>query len=252
MPSRVTAGTADRVRPAHDTAQARSYMRDAAEAAAAPMSHIFITAKRRKELEERFRTNEKRGAAIDILRRGRVAAAHAALSNKTWTQNMSVMRLWFEFCEIDGIDPTVFGVVPGDEHPRPSQLAREDEKRSDFSMYMVNNPRKAGATHNAGNTAASYVSHVRTCYEFRLNPPRRVGGAGVSEVKNGLGHALRRCLNGLRKLQRPEPQQESSGSIRSHDALEESIESSRSVRRHDLGVRVRRLARRATQRWACA
>ena len=188
MPSRVTAGTTNRWQPAHETAQARSYMRDAAEAAA-PMSHIAITAKRRKELDERFGTREKRDAAVDVLRRGRVAAAHAALSHKTWTQNASIMRFWFEFCELDGIDPTEFGVVPGDEHPRPSQLAWEDAKLPDLSLYVINNPRKAGITRNVGNTAAAYVSHVHTYYEFRLNPPRRVGGSGVSEVKDGLGHA---------------------------------------------------------------
>ena len=95
------------------------YMRDAAEAAA-PMSHMFITATRRKEMEQRFGTREKRDAAIDVLRRGRVAAAHAASSHKTWSQNTSIMRFWFEFCEIDGLAPTEFGVVPGDKHPKPS------------------------------------------------------------------------------------------------------------------------------------
>ena len=148
MPSRMATSMAGCVQPAHETTQARSYMRDAAEAAA-PMSHIATTAKRRKELDERFGTREKRDAAVDVLRRGRVAAAHAALSHKTWTQNASVMRCWFEFCELGGIDPTEFGVVPDDEHPRPSQLAWEDEKLSDLSMYVINNPRKAGITHNA-------------------------------------------------------------------------------------------------------
>ena len=204
MPSRIEAGVPSGAQPAHETTQARIYMRSAAEAAA-PMSHIAITAKRRKELNDRFGTREKRAEAIDVLRRGRVAAAHAALSHSTWTQNASIMRFWFEFCELEGIDPTEFGVVPYDEHPRPSQLAWEDEKMSDFSLYVINNPRKAGVTHNIGNTAASYVSHVRTYYEFRLNPPRRVGGSGVSEVKDGLGHALRRCLKGLRKLYPSDP-----------------------------------------------
>ena len=204
MPSRSAMGSTSGVQPAHMTAQARTYMRNAAEESA-PMSHIAITAKRRKELDTRFGTKQKRDAAVDVLRRGRVAAAHSALSHSTWTQNTSIMRFWFEFCELDGLDPTEFGVVPGDEHPRPSQLAWEDEKLSDFSLYVVNNPRKAGITHNVGNTAASYVSHVRTYYEFRLNPPRRVGGSGVSEVKDGLGHALRRCLKGLRKLYPSDP-----------------------------------------------
>ena len=119
MPSRMTADAAAHVRPAHDTEQARMYMCDAAEAAA-PMSRISITAKRTKEMEERFGTPEKLDAAIDVLRRGRVAAAHAASSHKTWSQNTSIMRFWFEFCEIDGLAPTEFGVVPGDKHPKPS------------------------------------------------------------------------------------------------------------------------------------
>ena len=171
------------------------------------MSHTAITAKRRKELETRFGTKEKRDAAVDVLRRGRVAAARAALSHSTWTQNTSIMRLWFEFVSLTvyGIDPAEFGVVPGDEHPRPSQFAWEDGKLSDFSMYVTKNPRKAGITHSLGNTAAPYVSHVRTYYEFRLNPPRRVGGSGVSDVKDGLRHALRRCLKGLRKLYPSDP-----------------------------------------------
>ena len=135
------------------------YMRDAAEAAV-PMSHMFITATRRKEMEQRFGTREKRDAAIDVLRRGRVAAAHAALSHKTWSQNTSILRFWFEFCEIDGLDPTELGVVPGDEYPKPSQLAWEGEKLSDFSTFVVNNPRKAGVTHNTGNTAASCLARA--------------------------------------------------------------------------------------------
>ena len=63
MPSRMTTSMAGCVRPAHETAHARSYMRDAAEAAA-PMSYIAITAKRRKELDERF---EARGINVTQL-----------------------------------------------------------------------------------------------------------------------------------------------------------------------------------------
>ena len=76
MPSRSATGRVSGVQPAHATAQARNYMRNAAEESA-PMPHIAITAKRRKELEARFGTKEKRDAAVDVLRRGRVAAAHA-------------------------------------------------------------------------------------------------------------------------------------------------------------------------------
>ena len=94
MPSRITAGMSSGAQPAHETTQARTYMRSAAEVAA-PMSHIAITAKRRKELNDRFGTREKRDEAIDVLRRGRVSAAHAALSHSTWTQNSSIMRFWF-------------------------------------------------------------------------------------------------------------------------------------------------------------
>ena len=131
--------------------------------------------------------------------------AQTGISNATWTQNVTIMRFWFEFCELEGGDPTEFGKVQGDEAPRPSQLAWADEVLARFSVYVTENPRKKGQTHNTGNTAGGYVSHVRAYYEFRLDPPRRVGGSGVSEAKGGLGHALRRCLKGLRKLHPSDP-----------------------------------------------
>ena len=76
--------------------------------------------------------------------------------------NRTIMRCWFEFCEVTGRDPTEFGIVPYDEAPRPSLLREEDEALSDFSVYVTENPRKAGKESNTGQTAASYVSHVRT------------------------------------------------------------------------------------------
>ena len=45
-------------------------------------------------------------------------------------------------------------------------------------------------------------SHV---LRIGLDPPRKVGGSGVSQAKGGLGHALRRCLKGLRKLHPSDP-----------------------------------------------
>ena len=53
MPSRIATSVSSGIQPAHETTQARSYMRSAAEVAA-PMSHIAITAKRRKELNDRL------------------------------------------------------------------------------------------------------------------------------------------------------------------------------------------------------
>ena len=188
----------------HRTSAAQREAADFAEAMA-PMATIAVTEKRRAELNEKFGTKEKREEAREVLRQGRVAAAHAALSNATWTQNVTIMRFWFEFCELEGADPAEFGKVPGDEAPRPPQLAWEDEVLARFSVYVTENPRKKGQTHNTGNTAGGYVSHVRTYYEFRLDPPRRVGGSGVSETRDGLGHALRRCLKGLRKLHPSDP-----------------------------------------------
>ena len=160
---------------------------------------VQITAKRRRELDEKFGTAAQREEAVLVIRRGRIAAAHAALSSATWSQNKTIMRMWFGFCELVGEDPTEFGVVHEDGPPRPSQLQHEDSTLADFATYVTENPRMAGKVSNTGNTAASYVAHVRTYYEFRLNPPRRVGGTGASEARDGLGHALRRCLKWLRK-----------------------------------------------------
>ena len=107
--------------------------------------------------------------------------------------------MWFEYCELVRLDPTEFGVVKEDAQPKPSQLVWEDGHLSDFAVYVAENQRKKGAATNTGNTSASYVSHVRTYYGFRLDPPRRVGGTGASEARDGLRHALWRCLKGLRK-----------------------------------------------------
>lgn len=170
------------------------------------MDRVHITDRRRRELTERFGTAEQREEAVLTVRRGRIAAAHAALSCNTWSQNKTIMRMWYEFCELDGTDPTTFGCVHADEAPRPSQLLYEDNKLAEFAVYVTEYPRKRGMTHNTGQTAASYVSHVRTFYEFRLDPPRRVGGTGASEARDGLGHALRRCLKGLRKRHPSNPQ----------------------------------------------
>ena len=150
------------------------------------MSDIRITDKRRRELDDKFGMSAKKNEAIMVIRRGRIAAAHAALSNATWAQNKTTMRCWFEFCEVTGRDPTIFGVVQYYEAPRPSQLREEDDALSDFSVYVTENPRKAGKESNTGQAAASYVSHVRTYYEFRLDPPRRVGGCEASGAKDGL------------------------------------------------------------------
>lgn len=72
---------------------------------------------------------------------------------------------------------------------------------SDFAVHVTENRRKKGAATNMGNMPASYVSHVRTYYEFRLDPPRRVGGAGAS-VKHATasdthcGDVRRGCVSG--------------------------------------------------------
>ena len=124
---------------------------------------------------------------------GRIAAAHAALSCNTWSQNKTIMRMWFGYCDLVRLDPTEFGVVKEDAQPKLSQLRWEDGHLADFAVYVTENRRKKGATTNTGNTSASYVSHVRTYYEFRLDPPRRVGGTGASGARDGLGHALRQC-----------------------------------------------------------
>lgn len=100
-----------------------------------------------------------------------------------------------------------------------SCLDREDEILARFSVYVAKNPRKKGKESNSGNTSASYVSHVRTYYEFRLNPPRRVGGAGASDTRDGLGHALRRCLKGLRKLYPSDPNHRKKASVLRHHLL---------------------------------
>ena len=150
------------------------------------MSDIRITDKRRRELNEKFGTAALRDEALMVIRRGRIAAAHAALSHSTWSQNKTIMRCWFEFCEVSGRDPTEFGIVPYDEAPRPSLLKEEDEALADFSVYVTENPRKAGKVSNTGQTAASYVSHVRTYYEFRLDPPRRVRSAARPRARGAL------------------------------------------------------------------
>ena len=67
----------------HRTSAAQQEAADFAEAMA-PMATIAVTEKRRAELNEKFGTKEKREEAREVLRRGRVAAAHAALSNATW------------------------------------------------------------------------------------------------------------------------------------------------------------------------
>ena len=181
------------------------------------MGSIHITERRRAELQQKFGTAAQRAEAILTLRRGRIAAAHAALSCNTWSQNKTIMRMWFEYCELVQLDPTEFGVVKEDAQPKPSQLMFEDGHLADFAVYVTENRRKKGAATNTGNTSASYVSHMRTYYEFRLDPLRRVGGTGASEARDGLGHALRRCLKGLRKRHPSNPARNKKDSVlRSH------------------------------------
>ena len=75
------------------------------------MGSIHIMERRRAELQQKFGTAAQRAEAILMLRRGRIAAAHAALSCNTWSQNKTIMRMWFEYCELVQLDPTEFGVV---------------------------------------------------------------------------------------------------------------------------------------------
>ena len=48
------------------------------------MGDIRITDKRRRELNEKFGTAAQRDEALMVIRRGRIAAAHAALSHSAW------------------------------------------------------------------------------------------------------------------------------------------------------------------------
>ena len=96
----------------HRTLAAQKEAADFAEAMA-PMATIAVTEKRRRELNEKFGTKKNPEEAREVLRRGRIAAAHAALSNATWTQNVTIMRFWFELCELEGVGPTEFGKAQG-------------------------------------------------------------------------------------------------------------------------------------------
>ena len=123
MPQRVTAdGSRERV--ALDSAGAAGNDRGISDVAHS-MESIEITAKRRRELDEKFSTTDRREHMAEIIRCGRIAAAQAALSDRTWEQNTTIMRFWFEFCEVHDppIDPTKFGLVNGDHAPPPSQIA---------------------------------------------------------------------------------------------------------------------------------
>ena len=182
------------------------------------MGSIHVTEERRRaELQQKFGTAAQRAEAILTLRRGRIAAGHAALSCNTRSQNKTIMRMRFEYFQLVRLDPAEFGVVKEDAQPKPFQLMFEDGHLADFAVYVTENRRKKGAATNTGNTPAPYVSHVRTYYEFRLDPPRRVGGTGASEARDGLGHALRRCLKGLRKRNPSNPAKNKKASVlRSH------------------------------------
>ena len=57
------------------------------------MGDISITEKRRRELNEKFGTSEQRQEALMVIRRGRITAAHVALSSATWAQNKTVYPL---------------------------------------------------------------------------------------------------------------------------------------------------------------
>ena len=100
------------------------------------MGSIHITERRRAELREKFGTAAKKAGAILTLRRGRIVATHAALSCNTWSQNKTIMRMWFEYCELVQLDPTEFGVVHEDAQPKPSQLKFEDMDICLTSRYM--------------------------------------------------------------------------------------------------------------------
>ena len=150
---------------------------------------------------ERFGTEEQRREALMQIRMGRRAAAEAALSANTWRQNASAWAIWEDFCVVRKIDPNAFGQLAHDEAPRPSEIAFEDSVLADFGVFVVNNPRRKGKSRNLGKTAAQYISHIRTHYEFRLNPSRRPG-SGTTTASGGiesLGFMLRRCLAGLKK-----------------------------------------------------
>ena len=86
------------------------------------VSSTHITERRRAELQKKFGTAAQRAEAILFLRRGRIAAAHAALSCNTWVQDKTFMRMWFEYCDLVRLDPTEFGVVKEDAQLKPSQL----------------------------------------------------------------------------------------------------------------------------------
>ena len=171
---------------------------------ATPGDPMLNLAKRRRQfLADRRWGGAAHAATIAQVRAKRVEAMSAAFAESTKGMQLTAMRAFIEFCIISGVDYREFGSMDGDRAPSPAQLGAEGEFLADFACYVVLFPRTAGAgpdDHNQGSTAVSYVSHVRSWYETNLVPPRRPGSGFIWNKNDHLGAALRRCLDGLRKI----------------------------------------------------
>lgn len=131
------------------------------------MGDISITEKRRRELNEKFGTSEQRQEALIDIRRGRIAAAHAALSSATWAQNKTIMRCWFGFCELTAPDFGGLGWVPDMVHAAVIYLG------TPLVVPLLDRPRplhlhRASKTHHEMDTSSSARIPWRACFQHLL------------------------------------------------------------------------------------
>ena len=179
----------------HVTADARGIRRDGAD----PLPNV--TAQRRRFIAAARPGAPGHAGVIASIRAKRGEAMAAAFAQSTRGMQLTAMRHFVEYSEVCGVDYRLFGAADDGRVPTPAQLGAEDEFLADFACYVVLYPRrpKTEGETNAGKTALSYVSHVRTWYELHLVPPRRPGSGFVWAQGDRLGAALRRTLDGLRK-----------------------------------------------------